>query len=849
MVGSTWWSSVVGVTFFIAASAWAQTPTTPLGGEPPTLGVRLPAASLVGNAEGDATSIDVNPAALARLKSWSFVYHHSEMPDQGRYAGRGDAWFLGTRLPLFSSWRAGLGVQWLRPSEPIGYADGVKLSLTAAWEVAQWMALGVSYHAFFSSDDPALDDLDTVDVGLTLTPFQWASLGFVVRDLTGSDYQGLSLERRYQVALGFPTLAQPVCSSWKLASQSGKGEAMWTHGFASRETSSEGCAYLAMLRWFDATSIVKGSEAPMCGAHSEFPVDLERIGFAFSTFLGRSMPAGTNVFTDGETQSAWQGWGVTFRAYGDPREPIAALSQRIVEIEFKDNLNQRKMIALVDLFERIERRSDVSAILLRVDQLGTGWAEAQELRNWVTRLRAAGKKVFAYLYVAGEREYYLASAADRIYLDPAGGVDLTGIQIRLIYLKGLLDMLGINPQVVKRAEYKSAPEMFTNSEPSEPAREMYRALVDNLYDQVMGDISTDRRVAVEALQATVDKGPFNPDRAVDEKLVDELVEPEDLRKKLQEDVKARWASPSVLRRADPRWPLGPAIAVVVLEGDIVRGKSMTIPLLSRRVVGDETIGEALKRAQQSSRIKAIVLRINSPGGSAVASDHMWRAVREAAKVKPVIVSLANIAASGGYYAAVGGAKILAQPATITGSIGVFSGKLDVSGMLEKVGIKTTRISRGKHAGVDGFDRPYTDEERAVIEAQVDYYYQRFLRVVAEGRPLEQEEVEQVAKGRVWSGAQAYENKLVDQFGGLIDAITLAKKRAGYRDTDRLELVVLPEERKTLLQRAVDLVLPSNKQPLTPAMTRDLVRHVPPVLFYTRSGDPLTRLPVELVTRP
>ncbi len=619
-----------------------QRPITPMGGEAPTLGVRLPVPALVGS--GDASALETNPGALGTLRSWSLYYHHAGMREAGRVGGTGDALFLATPMPFLRSLVIGTGLQWLRPSSTIGYADSVKLGFGLAWHSPR-VSLGIGYHGFIADGDPALDGHETVDLRLVIRPTQWIAAGFAVRDLATPVYDGLPLQRTYDLELAFrPALSRRLELGLGLRIGERRGD-LDPRVRLSLEP-------LRGLRLLGDVEVVRrdfyrtGDRATDVRATIALGINLERIGMIFSTTLGRKMRE-AGPLADEDARSVFQGVGVTLALSGERRPPLVETRQRLVDLKLTGAMTQRKMVRLVTLVTRIERRKDVSAVLLHIDGLGVGWGQAQEIRRLIKRLRRAGKQVYAYVQAPGARGYYIASAAQRVLLDPDGGINLTGLAAQALYLRGMFDLIGVEPQFIKIAEYKSAPEMFTRKGASPAAWRVRNALLDDIFSQLVDGIAKDRGKKRARLRKLIDEGPFTPKRALAAGLVDKLVAPEDLKREVAREARAVPTTPSALTRSTDRWPVGPAVAVIVIDGDIVRGKSRTVPVVGRRIAGDETVVASLDWARRSDRVRGIVLRINSPGGSALASAHMWRAVRRARKVKPVVVSFGDVAASGG----------------------------------------------------------------------------------------------------------------------------------------------------------------------------------------------------------
>lgn len=838
----------------VAAPADAGGPTRPVGGEPPTTGVLLDAPSLVGGT--DASGIELNPASLGLLDSWAVMLRHAEMMEQSRVNGRGTALMLGTPLPFLRSVALGAGLSWLRPPESIGYEDSVKISLGLAYNFRQMLSLGLSYHTFIADGDAALDGLDAFDVGLAIRPYEWLGAGVVVRNLNTPVYDGLPLQRVYDFELvGRPLATNRLEIGAGLSIGERRGN-LDPH-FRLAAVPIDGLQVFAGIRLLDRDYYRDNDSTLDVRVTAGLGINLERIGVAFSAILGRGLDqrVATNPgepMAANEARDTFQGVGVTLRLQGKRNEPLTVIERKIVHLELKGAKTQLQWVKLVATLREIERREDVAGVLLEIDGLGNGWGHTQELRRWLKRLRRAGKKSWAYVRAPGFREYYLAAAADKVLLDPAGTVRVMGLHVRRLYFRGLLDKVGLSAQFIKIAEFKSAPETFTEKTATPAARRMRSAILDDLYGQLLADVSRDRKIKAATFGGLLDQGPFTPPQALKHKLVDQLVPPGEVKQAVKRASGAKLIKPGQLRRRPSRWPVGPAIAVIVVDGDIVRGKSMTIPLLGQRLVGDETIAKALTWARANNTVKAVVLRVNSPGGSAMASDRMWREVRRLRKVKPVVVSIGDIAASGGYYVACAADMVLAEPAAITGSIGIFSGKVNASALLERLGISVDSEKRGKRADMETFQRSYTKEERKVILARLQHFYRAFLSAVGQGRKMTAKQVHELARGRVWTGRQARGRRLVDGHGGLMEAIEFAKRKAGLAADRPTRFVVLPQEEKGLLGRALSILGAAEAQRssslshLIPPGLRDALKGLLPVFFKARAGEPLARMPYTLL---
>jgi protease-4 len=476
---------------------------------------------------------------------------------------------------------------------------------------------------------------------------------------------------------------------------------------------------------------------------------------------------------------------------------------------------------LVAGLDRAAGDAKVTAVVLRVSALpDAGWGKVQELRDAITRFRKSGKPAYAHIEFVGNKEYYLATACTSIYAVPTALLDVTGLRSETTFFGGTLEKLGVQAQFEGVGKYKNAPNQFTERGFTEPHREQMEALLDSVYEQYVSAIRVGRKKTAEEVQAIIDAGPYNAASALKAGLVDELLYEDQLQDRMQD---AGRLTPGRYARSGGGRGFGldsrPKVALVYVVGEIVPGESLAGPF-GGQVAGSDTVAAALRNARKDGDIKAIVLRVDSPGGSGTASDVIWREVALARKEKPVVVSMGDVAASGGYYVAMGSDVIVAQPGTITGSIGVFGGKFALRGLYDKLGISKEVLARGQHADLFTEYRPWTDEERQKVRSLMVAFYEDFLTRVAEGRKKTRDEVDAVAQGRVWTGTEALHHGLVDRLGGLDDALALAKERARIGKDQEVQVVVLPERKgllETILERqedgAVEVALPRDVRSL------------------------------------
>ena len=443
----------------------------------------------------------------------------------------------------------------------------------------------------------------------------------------------------------------------------------------------------------------------------------------------------------------------------------------------------------------------ISAVLLDINFPGIGWGKADEFRDAVKDFKAAGKPVYAYMEIGTNREYYLATSADKIFLPPSGDIYINGFAAEAMFYKGSLDKLGIEADVIQIGpKYKNAPDRYTRKEMSDGQREVLNAILDEYFSRFTTAISESRKKSVDDVKALVDGAPYNANKAKSLGLIDDALYRDQVDDALKSTLGYKEGDKlRTIRGGDYRdipsdslgLNTGEKIAVIYASGAINIGHSSSGPL-NGEMVGSDTIVDAVNDAAADKAIKAIVLRVNSPGGSALASDIMWHAIENAKAKKPVVVSMADVAASGGYYIACNANKIVAEPATITGSIGMFLGKPVVKGLYDWLGVTNEYVMRGKNAGIFRETEKFTLDERAKMTEQANnIYYDNFVPKVAKGRNKSAEEVNTLGQGRVWTGTQAKANGLIDEFGGLEKAISVAKELANLPADKEVKRVVLP----------------------------------------------------------
>jgi protease IV len=479
-----------------------------------------------------------------------------------------------------------------------------------------------------------------------------------------------------------------------------------------------------------------------------------------------------------------------------PTDPISALAAR----------NRPALPDILDGLRRARTDDRVAVLVARLGGKAMGLAAVQELRRAITEFAAAGKTTVAWAesfgeFSAGNVQYYLATAFEKIWLQPSGDLGLTGIVVERLFLRDLLDKVGADFQVAKRQEFKSAAEQLTETQFSEPARQATERMTASITEQLVQGISERRGITRERVSELIDAGPYLAARAQAESLVDQLGYRDEVyaeaRKQAGPDAVVIYlgryqrakAFADRARTAVTRAPgsQDQGIALIYATGAIRRGRSGRSPLTGN-AMGSDTIATAIRAAARDEHIRAILLRVNSPGGSYVASDTIWReVVRARASGTTVVVSMGDVAASGGYFISMAADQIIAQPGTITGSIGVLTGKPVLGGALARAGVTSDRIVHGAHAAMFSSIEPFTDNEWALVNDWLDHIYADFTSKVAAGRGMTAEQVHEVARGRVWTGADALARGLVDELGGIDRAAAVARRRAGLLPTAPLRV--------------------------------------------------------------
>lgn len=505
----------------------------------------------------------------------------------------------------------------------------------------------------------------------------------------------------------------------------------------------------------------------------------------------------------------------------------------------------------------------IKAVLLDIDFSSAGWGQADEIRDAIADFRSSGKPIYAYMLVGSNKEYYIATACDRVYMSPSGNLFTFGLAAEAMFVRGSLDKLGIYPDIFKIGKYKNAPDMFTEKQMTDAQREVINSMLDDIYGRLVSKIAETRKKSADEVRAIIDNAPYTASQAKETGLIDDVkyrdeVEAE-LKKRLgyKDDERLQLVKGSEYREIKPEsldLNKGEKVAIIYASGTIGLGSSDDSPF-GEQSVGSDTMVKALNSARDDKSIKAIVIRVDSPGGSAFASDEIWHAIENAKTKKPVVVSMGDVAASGGYYIACNANRIIAQPSTITGSIGIFAGKPVMKGFYDWLGISNEYVMRGKNAGMFRETEQFSADERAKFQDIISRaYYDQFVPKVAKGRNKSVEEVDSLGQGRVWMGSQAKERGLVDEFGGLEHAIGIAKQLANLPADKDVRRVILPYPRtffeKLFNQKSDDEAAKlklQQQRAIFEALPEDMRRafQYAAMLDKMKQGDALAIMPYEV----
>ena len=812
---------------------------------------------------GDASSLDLNPAMIngvagldVTLLGYQTLYTYARGAGFGGFASLNLGW----------GFALGFGVQALEPGFRGGESDfdiahnrpTTKLSFALALGEGEWGSIGVGVHGVRRRGERLRPG--QLDIGAVIRMTNYASFGAVAR-LAPADLRDPSFRPVLDLAgeLAFRPLGTRTLElAGGVTTRVDQSE---SRGFGGFDLSHDLLPHGRLALRYQGIEVA--GEVQMVQADILDENTLEQLEQTTAVRGGVSLRLAWDYVSAGFGVHAGLGGGVDGLAYAarfSTARQGRVYWQRLVDAEPLDLRrvgDQRSLIATLIRLERAEAAGDKAVILVRADNFGMGWAAGQELRDALRRVRDAGGHVYAYVEQPNLRDYWIATVAEKIYTHPAGELEMVGIGSRRLYFRDALAKVGVSVEAVHIDEYKSAHENFTRADRSEPDREQREALLSDTWEQVIYDVAQARGLSKSAVRAWVGEAPLGPEQGIEAGLVDGIIHRDEVTKTLSDELDAE-VSIRQYGPVDPEpktWGPEPYIAVVLIEGTIVGGRNRTIPLLNINFTGGDDIAKTLRALRADSACEGIVLRVDSGGGSAFASEVMWREISKthAAWKKdnkgspPIVVSMSDVAASGGYYVAAGTDLVFAEPLTTTGSIGVVFMHYDVSGLMNMLGVGLDRIEAGG-AGIDmnSIWQPWSPEQKAKVEASVDRIYDLFLQRVSDARGMTTEEVNAIGRGHVWSGKRAKDIGLIDHYGGLREAVAEVRERAKVPKFRELDLRVVPK-RPTLLQlifRGAGSLITDSVEEFTLERAEAKAEKRPLILDYA-----LSRLPMSVLFLP
>lgn len=749
----------------------------------------------------DTTSLYFNPAGLG--------YHALQL---GYFYGRNQQNRLDDHMLFLNLLGIAFSTQW-RLGDTNDYARRYTLGMgiinTASF------SLGTSY-SWYSSSFGYLDRYNQWDIGAIFRPWRRLSIGAVGRALNKPLFQGQIFETNWDLGVGIRPLPGKYVENLTLSAD--------LNVTPSTTWSTVRPKFIAEASLWPGNTLYAGY-----GENTGAFFGLRFAQYISQLSLQASTPTDAGAFLGGGILIGRERYATGITALG-----------RYLEIRLDDPVPERKQegffflsenftfLELIRTIEAAKKDAQIRGILITGRDFHGGWGQAEELRAVLLSFQQK-KPVYAYLENAGNKEYYIASMADRIFMPQSAMLDVSGLKAEAYFVKDLLNKVGVKADFIALGDYKSAPDRMTRSEPTKFDREQLEGILKSGVGEMKAAILAGRlRVKDVNLDGIMDKGFYSATRAQEVGLIDETAYLSDVENQLTaQGISAMpWrvsaADYSKTRFYDDTWGTKPAIAVVVLSGEIMSGTSRSEGLFNGGTVGSDTVLELMNSIRDDGNIKGMVLRIDSPGGSSLASDIMWNKIREVKKERgndfPIVVSIGNVAASGGYYLAVGGDEILASNNSITGSIGIFTGKFNVKGLYDWLGVRKYTFKTHKNAALYTEADSFSDEERLLIREHLTEFYDLFLKRVGDNRGQSPEAIKPLAGGRVYSGKDAIAKKLIDKQGGLLLALQIVREKAEI-DENYYNLQVYPSEAQNLLS------LGDPRKLMLPGLLREAARLV------------------------
>jgi protease-4 len=782
--------------------------------------------------EDSAEALILNPANLANLPGAELRWNGVRCPDTKRVAC---GYALELATPLFGGFATGLRGDYIIPNQGAGlpYAgqDYGWLTWGVGYRVSERIQLGGSLQWPYGSSF-LMGDLVGVSAGASYRPS--TRFGFA---LVAHDFNGPSSSRTF--LNGPPVL-----------------DRSYVGAVVFRPTGTRAIEIGAEARYLEGTETLRprallGVDIPGVGRLrgdvevQDLTSDARRSVLATAgaeLYWDRVSVGGGALFGSGlgDPESVGQYATASISTYVSPGIPRPS---RAVYIRVENTPGTRSHVSLLRRLWKLADDKETRAVtmVLRAEP-ASSLAHAEELADAFRVLKSRGKKVVCSFEDAGPKALYACASADRVVINPAGGIRYSGLKSTHLYLAGLLKKIGVKAEFVRIGAHKSAPEQFMNEHASEVARADQEDLLRQAEAVFARNMALYRNIPEEKFRVISKAGPFVASEARDARLVDGFAFDDELERVTQEVAgkKLSYEKLDKVTEAPERMGARGRVALLYIDGDIVDGRSQTVPLLDMKLVGSYTIADTVKQLRDDSSVKAVVLRIESPGGSSMGSDVMWRELERLGQKKPLIVSMGSVAASGGYYVAAPAKLIYALPLTVTGSIGIFYGKADTSELLGKLGVNVEVRKTTPRADAESLYRGFTDDERVELQRKVQQFYEVFLDRVATGRHMKKETVDAVGQGRVWAGQQALERGLVDRMGGLRHALEAAREMADLPQD--APIAEYPPVEKSLLDYAIGLAGLRAEATVAglPLSVRDALRAVAPLTLYG-DGQALARM--------
>jgi protease IV len=796
---------------------------------------RVPDPGRITATADDSTALVSNPANLAYMPGhelrWSSVY----LDDADEVPWQGNAFSFATQLPLVDA-ALGVRLDFMSPPPGVGPTAAFEyqwLTVGLAFPIGPSSALGASLSGSFSRGAFA-GGLTALTLGYSVRPVDPLALSFIVHNANNPSNDFFDFGRSWNVAAAIRPLST---RSFEIGLESAylENEDVWQ----PEAQLGLDLGPVGRLRGdFSVSDPTRKSERAWLAS---LGLSLYLNGAGGSGELTGGVLTGNGFGQNGFNN---QYLSVASRGF---REPVGIEPGRYaVKLRFEETPSNREHVALLRQLWAIAKEPNIDAVAFELrESPAASLAHLEELRDAVFNLRRAGKRTLCHLEDATGAAIYFCAATNRTLINPAGGVRFAGMHNEQLYLARLLDKVGVRADFVRVGAHKSAPEQFTNSRASDVAREDKVDLLQQFERHFTEGVSVGRGLSFEQVRSRVGEGPFTSEEARAAGFLDGVAFDDEVDKQVNDLTGRRQPVLTSGRAPRARKSFGKEgyVAVVYVDGDLVDGRSSTIPLLGMELVGSYTIADTLKALREDPRVKAVVLRVESPGGSSMASEVIWRQVKLTAAAKPTVVSMGGVAASGGYYIAAPARRIFVSPSTVTGSIGVFYGKADVSGLLSRIGVDVETYRTHAFADTDSLYRGFTPEEQVRLQGKVEQFYQVFLKRVAEGRNMKTEDVDKLGQGRVWSGEQAVANGLADEIGGLRQALAYAREQAGLSDDS--PIIELPRIEQSLLSQLIGFPLVQSlyDAPMPKGMTQTL-KALGPFLVFDGS-KPLSRLEVAI----